>query len=96
MKERKPKTYFVYFKASIVNSFGERPARREISPQMKERKPKTYFVYLEASIVNSRDKRSAPVRDFVPNEATETEDVLCVPRGFGCAQLGQKIHRREK
>ena len=52
------------------------------------------FVYLETSIVNSWGERPAPVRDFVPNEATETEDVLCVPRGFGCAQLGERQTRR--
>ena len=53
MKQPEPKMYFVYLEVSVAHSYGERHARRGISPQMKERKPKTCFVYFKASIVNS-------------------------------------------
>jgi hypothetical protein len=35
-------------------------------------------------------------RDFGANEAFEAEDILCVFRGFECAQLRQKIRAADK
>ena len=86
----------------VPRGFGCAPMGRKIRPGERFRrigaqwKRKVYFVYPEASIVHLCGERSAPARDFVPNEATETEDVLCVPRGFGCAPMGRKIRPGER
>ena len=49
-----------------------------------------FFAALKKACRKNEDADGA-ARDFAPDQATQAEGILCVFRGLGSAELGQKI-----